>query len=449
MKNILRILVTIVALLVFNQSVHSQIQEPLKVSKESEVDMKTYTGIISEQYANGSPSLWKTLVNGKTEGLWLEWYPNGVLRYRAYWKNSLGNGRWEYFYPNGQLRSESFYIDDITQGIFKTYYENGQLKYDATYINGKKDGVEFTYDPKGILLSRKRYENGIQRIDEPLIFQEGLISEQNSNEWGINFMPDGETAYFTRRDMKTGQKRIYSTNKTKKGWSKPIIAAFSIDEDEAPFINSDASELYFASYRPLPDGSTTQKMDMNIWVMNKSYNGWSKPKPLSNTINKSMAKGNVWPANYEAGPITDKDGNLYYWTKGVNNDRTNLYFSILKSDGTYGKPQELIPPSSPINYDTSPQFSPDGNILFFGSDNRYDGYGGSDIYYSVKKGDVWSIPKNLGPVVNSSQSEGSPSFSPDGKYFYFSSNRGDMKDANGERIWNLYYMESKYLMINK
>lgn len=449
MKNIFKIvLVILVSFLSYNTS-NAQNQEPLKIASESDIDVKTYTGIISERYANGSPSLWKTLVNGKSNGLWLEWYPNGTLRYRAHWKDSKGNGKWEYFYPNGQLRSESFYIDDIAQGLFKNYYENGQLKTNGTYFNGKKDGLELTYDLNGLLLSRKRYEYGVQLIDEPTIFEEGIISVSNGNEYGISFMPDGNTAYFTRRDIDTGKKRIYTIKKEENGWSKPSIATFSTDEDESAFVNNDGSKLYFASYKPLPTGNTTQEMDMNIWVINKTNYGWSKPKPLSGTINKSMNKDTTWPTNYEAGPATDANGNLYYWTKGTKSEGTNLYFSKLKDNGDFGNPLELLPPSSHTNYDTAPQLSPDGNILVFSSDNRYDGYGDSDIYYSVKSGNSWSIPKNLGPVINSSQSDGFPSFSPDGKYFYFSSNRGDMKDANGERIWNLYYMETKYLMIEK
>ncbi len=448
MKIIYKIALVVIMSACFTAKSLAQIETPLTVSKEAEIDLKTYTGIISEQYANGSPSLWKTVINGKTEGLWLEWYPNGVLRYRAYWKNSLGNGRWEYFYPNGQLRSESFYINDIAQGIFKNYYKNGQLKTDATYMNGKKEGVEFIYDVNGIVLSRKRYKNGIQQIDEPTIFQKGRISLNNTNEWGINFMPDGKTAYFTRKDT-SGKKRIYTITKTQNGWNEPTVASFSTHEDEAVFVNRDGSKLFFASYRPLPNGSTTEKMDMNIWYVDSINNEWSAPKPVSSVINISMKTDNVWPAGYEAGPTTDTNGNLYYWTKGTESKTTNLYYSERKKNGKYGKPQELIPPSSQKNYDTSPQLSPDGNILFFSSDDRSDGFGGADIYYTVKKDGKWSAPKNLGPVVNSSQSEGFPSFSPDGKFFYFSSNRGDAKDENGERISNLYYMETKYLLIEK
>ncbi|MEZ4859337.1 MAG: toxin-antitoxin system YwqK family antitoxin [Flavobacteriaceae bacterium] len=448
MKHLLKISILIFGI-TFLQKTTAQIQEPLQISREADINPKTYTGIISEHYANGSPSLWKTLIQGKAEGLWLEWYPNGNLRYRAYWKNGLGNGRWEYFHPNGRLRSESFYIDDIAQGFYRDYYENGQLQNDATYLNGKKEGVETSYDIDGVLLSRKRYENGTLVIDEPQIFEEGVVSVANGNEWGITFMPDGNTAYFTRRDINTGQKRIYVTTKTETTWSEPAIAPFSTDEDEAAFITSNGSKFYFASYRPLPDGNTSEKMDMNIWMMDKTNKGWSAPKPLSRDINKSMQKGNVWPANYEAGPMTDAQGNLYYWTKGSETNATNIFMATLQKDGTYSRPIELIPPSSTKNYDTSATLSPDGNLLFFGSDDRYDGFGGSDMYYCVKKGNRWSTPKNLGPVVNSSQSESSPSFSPDGKYFYFSSNRGSKKDTDGERMWDIYYMETRFLLIEK
>lgn len=449
MKNRLPTTLITVFILFLIQSVWAQIKEPQKIARESEIDVKTYTGIISEQYANGSPSLWKTLVNGKTEGLWLEWYNNGPLRYRAYWKNSLGHGKWEYFYPNGQLRSESFFIDDIAQGMLKSYHENGQLNMDVVFQNGKKDGVEFIYDENGILLSRKRYENGVQRIDEPIIFEKGNISSENSNEWGISFMPDGNTAYFTRRDVNTGKKRIYETTKTENRWSTPKIASFSVDEDEGAFVTKDGNKLFFASYKPLPDGTTIDEMDMNIWYLDRIGDKWSAPKPLSQTVNKSMKKDNVWPANYEAGPMTDADGNLYYWTKGAESKGTNLFYAPLLKNGSYGKPQDLLPPSSKSYFDTGPKLSPDGNILFFGSDNRNDGYGGSDIYYSVKSGNSWSTPKNLGPVVNSYKSDSPSSFSPDGKYFYFTSNRGDVKDAYGESIYNLYYIETEYLMIEK
>lgn len=46
--------ITVLFVLVCTLTAEAQIQPVLPVSKESEVDIKSYSGIISEQYANGS-----------------------------------------------------------------------------------------------------------------------------------------------------------------------------------------------------------------------------------------------------------------------------------------------------------------------------------------------------------------------------------------------------------
>ena len=429
----------------------TQLQTKPQISTGAEVaGNKNYNGVIAEYYANGKPKLWKTLVNGKTEGLWLEWYTDGTLRYKAYWKNDLGHGKWEYFHPNGALKSESFYIADIAQGIYRSYFDNGQLETDATYLNGNKNGEELIYDVNGRLLKRNFYDNGALVIDQPSIFEPGKISDPNSNEWNICFTPDGNTAYFARRDGSTNLKRIYESIKTEKGWSEPKIASFSSDEDEAPFINKQGTKFYFASFRPLPDGTSTQKYDSNIWYMDKTPEGWSEPTPIKGSINQVMQAGNIWPTKYEAGPVTDIEGNLYYWTKSTQSNATNLFVAVPDKDGLFNNAVELIEPSSHKYFDSTPVLSPDGNILFFSSDNRQDALGGADIYYSKKTNGVWSKPKNLSPLfINSYYDEGCAGFSPDGKYFFFSSNRAGNKDANGEYLWDLYYIETKFIILEE
>jgi outer membrane protein OmpA-like peptidoglycan-associated protein len=71
----------------------------------------------------------------------------------------------------------------------------------------------------------------------------------------------------------------------------------------------------------------------------------------------------------------------------------------------------------------TPLISADESLLFFTS-RRDDTYGGDvdqtdqvyfeDIYYSVKKGVVWSSPKNLGPPVNTWSHDAAAGLSPDG-----------------------------------
>ena len=61
--------------------------------------------------------------------------------------------------------------------------------------------------------------------------------------------------------------------------------------------------MYFASFRPLPDGSSSLKADNNIWFMDKTPDGWTEPKPISFNINKSYhwkkEKEGKYPAFYK------------------------------------------------------------------------------------------------------------------------------------------------------
>lgn len=68
---------------------------------------------------------------------------------------------------------------------------------------------------------------------------------------------------------------------------------------------------------------------------------------------------------------------------------------------------------------STPYLSPEGKRIYFSSD-KPDGFGGSDIYYSERKGEYWSDPVNLGPVINTKGNESYP-FITAGGDLYFSS----------------------------
>lgn len=89
--------------------------------------------------------------------------------------------------------------------------------------------------------------------------------------------------------------------------------------------------------------------------------------------------------------------------------------------GQWGPVKDDLPFNKPEEYSVGhPAISPDGRLLVFMSD-KPGGYGGTDLYISVKNGDSWSEPVNAGPVVNTSGFEMFPYFRDDGT-FYFSSN---------------------------
>ncbi|MBL7105103.1 MAG: OmpA family protein [Bacteroidales bacterium] len=72
-------------------------------------------------------------------------------------------------------------------------------------------------------------------------------------------------------------------------------------------------------------------------------------------------------------------------------------------------------------WDSQPSITSDGKTLYFVSD-REGGYGGYDIYRTHKDNkDEWSIPVNLGTVINTRGNEKSPFIHTDSQTLYFSS----------------------------
>ncbi len=98
-----------------------------------------------------------------------------------------------------------------------------------------------------------------------------------------------------------------------------------------------------------------------------------------------------------------------------NND---IYISFFKK-GKWTKEKKLKINSKYNEIHAS--FSPDGKYLFFVSD-RKGGFGGFDIYFSVRKRkNKWSKPKNLGKIINTSFDENSPFFYEKTNTLFFSS----------------------------
>ncbi|MDQ8051595.1 MAG: OmpA family protein [Pedobacter sp.] len=78
-------------------------------------------------------------------------------------------------------------------------------------------------------------------------------------------------------------------------------------------------------------------------------------------------------------------------------------------------------PYNSLEYSTAhPAFTPDGNTLYFVSDMP-GGFGGKDLYYSLKDGDSWTKPMNMGPEINTEGDETFPYIAPNGD-LYFASN---------------------------
>ena len=154
---------TLILLILFTPMIYAQqivdvSDTELKIAKNVEIiyqDNQIFSGVVTEQYVNGKPKLFKTVKNVLADGPWQEWYQNGNLKFDANWKEGKGHGLWKYFHENGQVRQEEFYNMDKPIGIFRSYYINGQLKTITYWLDGKKQAYEEKYTETGILIENQ------------------------------------------------------------------------------------------------------------------------------------------------------------------------------------------------------------------------------------------------------------------------------------------------------
>lgn len=115
------------------------------------------------------------------------------------------------------------------------------------------------------------------------------------------------------------------------------------------------------------------------------------------------------------------------------------FYSSINQDTNW---QPRFPLGAPVNssYNEGAQtISPDGKYLFFTLCNAESGYGSCDLYWSKRIGGRWSRPRNFGAPVNTSYWESQPSIAPDGKTIYFNSNREGTYGASD--IWKTEMIE--------
>lgn len=102
---------------------------------------------------------------------------------------------------------------------------------------------------------------------------------------------------------------------------------------------------------------------------------------------------------------------------------TDIFVSFALPDGQWSEPKNLGPVVNTADSESTPFIAPDGVTLYFSS-SGHGGYGSNDIFMSRRLDDTWtqwSSPINLGPVINTLQWDGYFSVSAKGDYAYFSS----------------------------
>ncbi|NJM15673.1 MAG: OmpA family protein [Bacteroidales bacterium] len=148
-------------------------------------------------------------------------------------------------------------------------------------------------------------------------------------------------------------------------------------------------------------------------------------------IMQAMPSDSLWKNAKNITMKIGSDGD--YYITGATADGKQLFFRLFNVmtendlyeshlQGEKWTTPSLMPDVFNSGYvETHLSVSSDGRQAYFTS-NRLGGYGGLDIYTSTKaENGEWSVPRNLGPLVNSPMNEETPFVSANGNVLYFSS----------------------------
>ena len=252
----------------------------------------------------------------------------------------------------------------------------------------------------------------------PWLLAPGVLSTAD-DEWGFTMSPDGNTVYFNKADRGYRYQVIMESTKGTDGqWQPPRVASFSGQyRDIDPALSPDGQYLIFASNRPVHAGAARRK-DFDLWRVDRlADGGWSTPRHLGDAVNGSGSETNSSIA---------ADGTLYFAVSGAQG-RRDLMRARMTKDG-YARPEPL---PAPINSDADESnhwIAPDQGYLLFLS-NRPGGIGENDLYISVRDGDGWSTPRNLGAPFNRPGASGvfTPFVDATGRWLYFAERRSVME----------------------
>ena len=241
--------------------------------------------------------------------------------------------------------------------------------------------------------------------EKPVIFAPGIISvDKNFEHSAAVFSPDGKEVFWCTNvngntDKRVaGNLRLYTMKMVDGRWTASRPAPFVKNiVAERPVFSPDGNRLY------IEFGSDPyHESDTDIYVVERTNEGWSDPEPVSPLINSRAI---------ERLHCVTADGSLYFSRN--NFTRNEAFFVSRRENGEFSEPVKLGKGYNSDEYEAAILIAPDEEFMLISSTDIQ--HRGVKFLISFKKIDgSWSdrieLPFYCGGFF---------AFSPDGKYLFF------------------------------
>ena len=286
------------------------------------------------------------------------------------------------------------------------------------------------------------------------------IQQKNAPEISINNMGDSinspaseyfptvsiqDSLFLFMRRKNLSREDFYASNMGVHGFSAAIPLSDTLNfaaKKGSMSLSADLQTLYYAA-----DYAEQGYGRYDIYKVQRSAWGWSKPKNLGQRINSDF---------WDSAPSIAPDGNSIYFASNRPDGYggIDIYVSYKNEKGFWEEAINLGPSINTKGDDQTPFIHADNQSLYFSSNGRL-GFGGSDIYLARKKIDgSWTTPVNLGYPINTYDNEGSIAVTSNGANAYIASDRADSRGeldiykitlAENTRAYKTWYIKGQII----
>jgi antitoxin component YwqK of YwqJK toxin-antitoxin module len=149
-------------------------------------------------YPDGSLMAVETYREGSLNGKSVNYFPDGIISSIENWKEDLQEDSAWYFHRNGKIFRKGRYEQGVYQGEWLAWFPNGTLEQKGGYLDGLPHGPYLNWFENGFLKEEGFYFSG--RKEGQFIFyfpdREGRVQTLANFK---NDKPSGLWIYFTRR----------------------------------------------------------------------------------------------------------------------------------------------------------------------------------------------------------------------------------------------------------
>jgi hypothetical protein len=215
--------------------------------------------------------------------------------------------------------------------------------------------------------------------------------------------PGGDTLYFTRiqnthpEDSSTRGHDIWYSIREEGEWTTAKNDLLNLDQFNGVVgIGGKGQKLYLLKYND-PSGIAAASSAGIAYAL-KYGNEWQTPQKLNF---RDVFTNNTFFGFF----MSHHEKLLLISMRGLNSlGKEDLYVSFKDENNRWTLPKHLGPVINSRGYEISPFLSHDGKTLYFSS-NGHEGFGNADIFVSERLDDSWinwSTPRNMGKGINSS-----------------------------------------------